>query len=96
MNFIANIGWSIPILAIGAFGSNSDFTWFLLGGMCITLLNTIVLPVQFGRTLGNFTTRTALYDTQETTYRNLSSIEGYVSTLHCSGSFRYTDGYQLL
>ena len=59
IDFIANIGWSIPILAIGAFGSNSDFTWFLLGGMCITLLNTIVLPVQFGRTLGNFTTRTA-------------------------------------
>ena len=59
IDFVANIGWSIPILAIGAFGSNSDFTWFLLGGMCITLLNTIVLPVQFGRTLGNFTTRTA-------------------------------------
>ncbi len=59
IDFIANIGWSIPILGLTMFGTNSDFTWFLLGGMCITLLNTIVLPVQFGRTLGNFTTRTA-------------------------------------
>tara|TARA_Y100000768_G_scaffold388879_1_gene388194 strand:+ start:11992 stop:12807 length:816 start_codon:yes stop_codon:yes gene_type:complete len=59
IDFIANIGWSVPILGLTMFGTNSDFTWFLLGGMCITVLNTIVLPVQFGRTLGNFTTRTA-------------------------------------
>ena len=58
VDFIVNYGWAIPILGISLLGTNADFTWFILGGLALMLLNNIVLPYQFGRTLGNFTTRT--------------------------------------
>ena len=58
VDFIVNYGWAIPILAISLLGTNADFTWFIIGGLALMLLNNIVLPYQFGRTLGNFTTRT--------------------------------------
>ena len=59
IDFIANVGWSFPIIFIMGSGSNFSPTYFLLGGLLITILNTVVLPIQFGRTLGNFTTRTS-------------------------------------
>ena len=59
IDFIANVGWSFPLIFIMGSGSNFSPTYFLLGGLLITILNTVVLPVQFGRTLGNFTTRTS-------------------------------------
>ena len=58
VDFIVNYGWAIPILGISLLGTNADFTWFIIGGLALMLLNNIVLPYQFGRTLGNFTTRT--------------------------------------
>jgi len=58
IDFIANIGWSLPVIFIQASGSMFNPTYILLGGLAIILLNTVVLPIQFGRTLGNFTTRT--------------------------------------
>ena len=58
VDFIVNYGWAIPILGISLLGTNADFTWFIIGGLGLMLLNNIVLPYQFGRTLGNFTTRT--------------------------------------
>ena len=58
VDFIVNYGWAIPILGISLLGTNADFTWFIIGGLALMLLNNIVLPFQFGRTLGNFTTRT--------------------------------------
>ncbi len=59
IDFIANVGWSFPLIFIMGSGSNFSPTYFLLGGLLITILNTVVLPIQFGRTLGNFTTRTS-------------------------------------
>jgi len=59
IDFIANVGWSFPIIFIMGSGSNFSPTYFLLGGLLITILNTVILPIQFGRTLGNFTTRTS-------------------------------------
>ena len=59
IDFIANVGWSFPIIFIMGSGSNFSPTYFLLGGLLITITNTVVLPIQFGRTLGNFTTRTS-------------------------------------
>ncbi|MAJ50177.1 MAG: hypothetical protein CMB82_00980 [Flammeovirgaceae bacterium] len=58
VDFIVNYGWAIPILGLSLLGTNSDFTWFIIGGLALMLLNNIFLPYQFGRTLGNFTTRT--------------------------------------
>ena len=58
VDFIVNYGWAIPILGISLLGTNADFTWFIIGGLALMLLNNIVLTYQFGRTLGNFTTRT--------------------------------------
>ncbi|MDC0055425.1 hypothetical protein OAJ94_00035 [Deltaproteobacteria bacterium] len=56
-NFCWNWGLLIAALSIIIF-SGSDFTWLLIAGLAMPLLNVLIIPMKFGRNFGQFISRT--------------------------------------
>jgi hypothetical protein len=56
-NFCWNWGLLIAALSIIIF-SGGDFTWLLLAGLAMPLLNVLIIPMKFGRNFGQFLSRT--------------------------------------
>tara|TARA_B100000929_G_scaffold226945_1_gene183242 strand:+ start:1127 stop:1945 length:819 start_codon:yes stop_codon:yes gene_type:complete len=57
-DFVVSYGWCVPIVAIFAWGSNFDPTYFIILGILLVSFNLIFMPRSTGRTVGNWISRT--------------------------------------
>ena len=57
-DFTVSYGWCVPIVAIFAWGSNFDPTYFIVLGMLLVSFNLVFMPRSTGRSVGNWISRT--------------------------------------
>ena len=59
VDFIVTFGWTVPVVALLGFGSsNTDITYFLLGGALLSIFNLVAMPFMTNRTVGNYASLT--------------------------------------
>ncbi len=58
VDFIVTFGWAVPIVGIMAYGSDGDFTYFIIAGAALFIFNVIAMPIMTQRTVGNYASLT--------------------------------------
>ena len=59
VDFIVTFGWAIPVVAIQGFGSsNTNVTFFIIGGALLSIFNLVAMPFMTNRTVGNYASLT--------------------------------------
>ena len=59
VDFIVTFGWTVPVVALLGFAnSNTDITFFLLGGALLSIFNLVAMPFMTNRTVGNYASLT--------------------------------------
>ena len=64
IDFLVSYGWSIPLIAFTAWGSDFQPTFFVYIGLGCIGLNLVVVPRSSGRTIGNWISRTIYVNTR--------------------------------
>ena len=77
VDFIVSYGWSVPIIAITAWGSYFNPTIFVILGLVLMGFNLFFMPSRTSRTVGNWISRTRYVNTRgESPFWFYSSIKG--------------------
>ncbi len=64
VDFLVSYGWSVPLIAITAWGSYFNPTPFVILGLALMSLNLVIVPRNSGRTIGNWVSRTSYVNTR--------------------------------
>ena len=77
VDFIVSYGWSVPIIAITAWGSYFNPTIFVILGLALMGFNLFFMPSRTSRTVGNWISRTRYVNSRgESPFWFYSSIKG--------------------